>query len=357
MDERKLIVFDMDGVLVDVGMSYREVVRTSVFLYLREVLGLNLRDNGFITRRDVSAIKKQGGLNNDWDLTGCILNLVLREIVDPHVEPDEVSRSVLQAVHTDSDALGLVRDLIKKTDRSLWKHIPSRLWEKPLPRLYEELAETGEARSFLLMDRGDVGTGNLVKRIFQEVYLGSELFSRTYGEKPLVYAGGGYIEREKLIPSREQLEILASRYLLAIATGRPRQEAKHALGRFELSGFFPVMVSEDDIADEEVRRGERLRKPHPYSLLLAMEHSGFADETTNGDSALGARCMYVGDMPDDMVVAGRAGALPLGYVNDRADETVQERKEHRLLLMQSGAVEVVGNFHELVEFTRTRWSS
>lgn len=355
MYERKLIIFDMDGVLVDVGMSYREVVRASVFLYLREVLGLDLQDDGFITRRDVSEIKKQGGLNNDWDLTGCIINLVLRDMIDPHVGLDEGDRRTLQNVQDDSDAIVLVRELVGKTDRSLLERVPSRLGGKSLRRLFEDLTGTGEIRSPLLLDRGEVGTGNLVKRIFQEVYLGSDLFIRTYGDEPLVYTGGGYIEREKLIPSTEQLETLAARYGLSIATGRPRQEAEHALERFQLTRFFPVMVSEDEVAHEEARREKRLRKPHPYSVLLAMERSEFAFEEAGESAAPDKRCMYVGDMPDDMVVARRAGVLPVGYVNDRAGESAQEREEHTLLLQRSGAALVVGNFGELIEFALTQW--
>ena len=81
MKKRSLIIFDMDGVLVDVTGSYREVVRLSVVYYLRHVIGAkNLSDN-FISLEDVSTIKKSGGLNNDWDLTYTILDTLLSSLI------------------------------------------------------------------------------------------------------------------------------------------------------------------------------------------------------------------------------------------------------------------------------------
>jgi phosphoglycolate phosphatase-like HAD superfamily hydrolase len=334
MKETHLIIFDMDGVLVDVGLSYREVVRTTVFLYLRDVAGIGVDDDSFITRRDVSVIKKQGGLNNDWDLTSCILELILRH--------------------------------------------RSELGEMPLSELYEQdlgqqdRGERGRYKLPPVHDRGDVTTGNLVKRIFQEVYLGRELFEKTYEEDPQYYVGQGYIEREKLIPEEKHLEHLAERYTLGIATGRPRAEAEYALVHFEIARFFPVVVSEDDIAGEEARRGERLRKPHPYSLLRCAERAGFAattvaegsvttrpdasDTATSGPDAADVLGMYVGDMPDDMITAARAGMLPVGFVNDRGGETAGEQKEHRRILERNGAYRVVGNFDELIELVGGIWA-
>jgi phosphoglycolate phosphatase-like HAD superfamily hydrolase len=221
-------------------------------------------------------------------------------------------------------------------------------------------------------DRGDVTTGNLVKRIFQEVYLGRELFEKTYGEDPQYYVGQGYIEREKLIPEEKHLEHLAERYTLGIATGRPRAEAEYALVHFEIARFFPVVVSEDDIAGEEARRGERLRKPHPYSLLRCAERAGFvaaagaegsvatrpdaSDTATSGPDAADVLGMYIGDMPDDMITAARAGMLPVGFVNDRGGETAGEQKEHRRILERNGAYRVVGNFDELIELVGGIWA-
>ncbi len=56
---RKLIIFDMDGVLVDVRDSYRTAIKkTAEFFTGNEV-----------TYEEIQSFKNRGGLNNDWDLT------------------------------------------------------------------------------------------------------------------------------------------------------------------------------------------------------------------------------------------------------------------------------------------------
>ena len=55
----RMIVFDMDGVLVDVSESYRETIVQTV----RHFTGQS------IERERIQEYKNQGGWNNDWDLS------------------------------------------------------------------------------------------------------------------------------------------------------------------------------------------------------------------------------------------------------------------------------------------------
>ncbi len=67
----KLLIFDLDGVLVDVADSYREtIIRTIEHFTGRRV-----------TREYIQEIKNRGGFNDDWALS----NLVIREF---GFEPD-----------------------------------------------------------------------------------------------------------------------------------------------------------------------------------------------------------------------------------------------------------------------------
>ena len=59
----KAALFDMDGVLVDVSKSYLVAIQKTVEFYLNMTVGL----------REIQKYKNRGGLNNDWDLTECIL--------------------------------------------------------------------------------------------------------------------------------------------------------------------------------------------------------------------------------------------------------------------------------------------
>ena len=54
-----LIVFDMDGVLVEVGQSYREAIRETVKHFTGQMVSHDL----------IQDFKNAGGWNNDWLLS------------------------------------------------------------------------------------------------------------------------------------------------------------------------------------------------------------------------------------------------------------------------------------------------
>lgn len=54
-----VIVFDMDGVLVEVGQSYREAIRETVRYFTGEL----------VTHDEIQNFKNAGGWNNDWLLS------------------------------------------------------------------------------------------------------------------------------------------------------------------------------------------------------------------------------------------------------------------------------------------------
>jgi HAD superfamily hydrolase (TIGR01548 family) len=57
------ILFDMDGVLVDVSSSYRIVIKKTAEYFLKEE----------VSHLEVARYKLKGGYNNDWDLTEAII--------------------------------------------------------------------------------------------------------------------------------------------------------------------------------------------------------------------------------------------------------------------------------------------
>jgi HAD superfamily phosphatase len=60
---RLAILFDMDGVLVDVTSSYRRAIQETVRFFSGEEAYLE----------EIQTLKEKGGYNNDWDLTEAIL--------------------------------------------------------------------------------------------------------------------------------------------------------------------------------------------------------------------------------------------------------------------------------------------
>jgi len=58
-EEKKAILFDMDGVLVDVMDSYRLVIKKTAEFFT----------NTTVTMEDIQKVKNQGNASNDWDVT------------------------------------------------------------------------------------------------------------------------------------------------------------------------------------------------------------------------------------------------------------------------------------------------
>ena len=87
-----LIVFDMDGVLVDVTESYRETIAQTV----KHFTGVN------VTREQIQDCKNQGGWNDDWRLTHHLIKAAGTEV------PFETARDYFQSIFLGNGEGGLI---------------------------------------------------------------------------------------------------------------------------------------------------------------------------------------------------------------------------------------------------------
>ncbi len=153
--------------------------------------------------------------------------------------------------------------------------------------------------------------------LFQEWYLGEELYTQSYGHAPKQPGKPGCIHFEQpLLPVEQMrltLETLRERgYTLGIATGRPRKEGLAPLKNYGLLHYFDEqhITTHAEVAKAEAQlraRGDMtpLVKPHPYQFLLA------ADPAYTLEQPLPPRGSFVvvGDTPSDVRGARAAGAL------------------------------------------------
>ena len=320
-----LIVFDMDGVLIDVSRSYRATVRKTATLFLQPAIGASRLPRPLFDLADLAAVKQSGGLNNDWDLTHRVLGLLSTKIDGMEISPGQEGWQLYEHTIRNCD----VRRLAAFLNSS----------KQPL----QELMQTDNQPQNKFIDHmylGDVGSGNIIKQIFQEIYLGQTLFEHTYTRPCKVSKEDGLINREALFPGHDQLEALSTRNVLAIATGRPKAEAEHPLAHYRLSGYFTEMLTLDDCLAEERRRQENsgevisLSKPHPYML----------DTVSTSIRTPVENRIYVGDMPDDMVAATRSesGYIGIGMTISAGDKTALGNR-----LRLAGADRVVEDFNDL----------
>ena len=337
-----VLIFDMDGVLIDVSKSYRKAIQKTVQIYMETCLGFRRTKEDWITNKDISLFKSAGGFNSDWDLTSGILLYLLSVSGFPSFRKLKTFSSIQETLSYLKTESSLSRS--KPILRSKRKHLLSFL---------EKLKRSGGGLKGIrrvlgaswqgwVYGVGDLEKENLVKRIFQELYLGKQ-FAPYYHLRPNFYTGKGLYAQERLLISKKILSSLRRKVRMGIASGRPRYEAELALKRFHLRPYFDSVVTLDECTEEENRifrsTGKKIKcsKPNSYPLLKAVQEIGIANP----------RCGYVGDVVDDIAAARTAKKhlkmLAIGFIAGH-----RPRKAARESLLKAGADWVIENPKELL---------
>ncbi|MDQ2902002.1 MAG: HAD hydrolase-like protein [Chloroflexota bacterium] len=165
--------------------------------------------------------------------------------------------------------------------------------------------------------------------IFQQWYLGDDLYTQTYqrasgqpGKPGCIYFEQPLLPIERI---RATLEALRQQgYTLGIATGRVRQEALVPLKRYDLLSFFDEQhISTYDYveqAEAELRaQGKQLllSKPHPFPFLLAFDRARYGSQPdslypepiSSTPYPFQPACIVIGDSTSDIIGGRAAGAL------------------------------------------------
>jgi phosphoglycolate phosphatase-like HAD superfamily hydrolase len=339
-----ILIFDMDGVLIDVSNSYRKTIQRTVHIYLETCLGFESEKGRRVTEQDISLFKSVGGFNNDWDLTsGLLLHLLSISGIPPsskRKKNSSIEKVVLYLKKESSKLCQKKASLFKKRDLSLFLEKVKSLGGG-LRGVRRALRSSWDGWVY---GSGDLDQENVVKRIFQEVYLG-EKFTSYYHFQPLFYRGQGLYLHERLLIPRQILLLLRKKLHMGIASGRPRFEAILALERFHLLPYFGSVVTLDECIEEEARifrtTGKQisLLKPHPYSLLRVVQEINIPNP----------RCGYLGDVVDDMRATQSAKKnlqmLAIGFISGR-----NKRKAMKESLLSAGADLVIENPIDLLQF-------
>lgn len=208
------VVFDIDGVLVDVSESYRRAIVEAV----AHVYGETIR------KTDIQLFKDAGGFNDDWELTyaAALYVLARREGLEMDIEAFakmvEASGGGLRGAET------AVADVLEPDARE---------------RVHDE------------WDR------ERLRDVFQQLYLGTELYQELEGgDAPLTV--DGYTHDEHVLLDPGVREALLTDFDIGVLTGRPRREADIALERVELDLPPDQLVAREDWAGS---------KPDPDALI------------------------------------------------------------------------------------------
>jgi len=319
------VIFDCDGVLIDIRESYNKANSQVVAFMMKELTGSSFAEN-LVSRETVYLFKKSGGFNNDWDLTFVLLATILcklpkdfRATFKKRVKLSRSEKALLrrflsvkEGIRKEWDPAALdnlrdaLEDAIKETaEKSDASGIVS-FEEKLVKDGSEELRDFYVVVKSFLSYPGGVGE-SLLTTVYEEIFCGPQLFKGLYGQEPRFYWGKGLIENEQVIIQPETLKQLVSTLSEAnfgIASGRLRQLTEYVLKEL-LDGFdSKALVFLDDIiaAEGEATRREgievNLKKPNPYSLL----------RSSKGLRPF-RRALYVGDSMEDAMVVKEANRL------------------------------------------------
>ena len=327
------VIFDCDGVLIDVRESYRRTIPETVAYIIKELTGFPFPKN-LVSREIIHSFKKSGGFNNDWDLVYAILMFILcnlperfQEVFKKYVSSNRYRHDlfrrfiyVKEGIRKEYTPHGLDTVVIKlegelKEFAEMFDVSGIASIEKGLVNLeniprscYEYYASVKRFLSY----PGDVSE-SIITRVFEEIFCGPQLFRDLYKRVPRFYQGRGFIEDEQVIVLPRTLDQLASilgKPNLGISSGRPLKLAKYTLKELLEKFSSKALVFLDDIEATELENiGEKglavnLGKPHPFSLFASskgLEPFKFA--------------LYVGDSMEDVIMVKEANRLDSRFLS------------------------------------------
>ena len=253
------IVFDCDGVLIDVSNSYDLAIKKTVDFIIKEMTQVN--ESGLVTTTLIEDFKATGGFNDEIDVTYALI------------------LTIVAAKKRNEAFSKFVYDVIENADQTGIKSV-----EKYLDDINVDVSDIKKKLSY-----PSAKFQNPLSSIFDEIFYGSELYIPLYKRKPQFFDGKGLIENDIILFSNDLAKNLHKRFekRIAIVTGRGLLSAKYSLK--ELFNEFDLNNSK--FLEDEPRE---MAKPNPQSLISAIKG-------IHGNVSL-----YVGDSMEDCIMAHKA---------------------------------------------------
>lgn len=302
------IIFDFDGVLVQTSQSYRLTITEVVDYYFIELLGLTAEKGKLATLQDIQKFKDIGIYNNDWKLSYAFityyLTLILKELEQKAALKEFIDRFYdLQFIDLRSFITSLkgFKDFLERYEVNMIDFV--NLKDNGATNLDLFLTKN-QAEKPLLVKRlapYDLEKPDLLKRLFEEIYLGKDLFTKIYGTQSVFNFGNSLIDVEEFIPTKKTMDLLRNQFgILGIYSGRPKPQGMYILEKYDYIGYFDEQESVflgDLLKSEEEM--ERLGKPDPTLFIELVE------KTAGNETGVA----YVGDGIADALLVEKAKAM------------------------------------------------
>ena len=298
LDSIDTIIFDCDGVLIDITKSYDlAIIKTTQYVlenYSKITNSIN------VDFKIIDGFKSTGGFNDEVDLAyAAILSLVAAKKLEK--DPTEFIFDVIK----NSDSNGIV---------TVEKYLQN---QTDISEIKNQLSYPGTHHD------------NPLYQIFDQLFYGPELYKKLF-DKDSKFSEPGLIEQDDIILNNSLLELLEKKFnsKIAMVTGRGKESVsyslKELLPRFDLKNS---VFLEDESRD--------LAKPNPKPLLDSIKGM-------NGTSTL-----YVGDSMEDFIMAKRVTDMGNKTIFCGIIGTSKNPQEKLELFEKNEAVLVLESIHLL----------
>jgi HAD superfamily hydrolase (TIGR01548 family) len=253
------IIFDCDGVLIDVAKSYDLTIKKTTEYVLEKFS--QITDSIEIDSKIIDGFKSTGGFNDEVDVTyASILSIISAKKLNK--KQDQFIFDVI----SNADSSGII---------SVEKYL-------------EGLVDISDIKNKLSYP----GTHheNPLYQIFDQIFYGSELYNKLF-KRQSKFSEPGLIKNDIVLVNYSLVEKLEKKFgsKISIVTGRGKESIRYSLDKL-LEKFD---LTHSVFLEDEPRE---MAKPNPESLIRSIRGMN------------SNHCIYVGDSMEDFIMAKKATA-------------------------------------------------
>ena len=292
------IIFDCDGVLIDITKSYDlAIIKTT--RYVLEHLA-KIDSSIDVDFKIIDGFKSTGGFNDEVDLTyAAIISLVAAKKLEK--DPTSFIFDVIE----NSDSTGIV---------SVEKYIENQI---DISDIKKQLSYPGTHHD------------NPLYQIFDQIFYGPELYEKLFNNSSN-FSEPGLIEQDDVILNDILFEKLQKKFdsKIAMVTGRGKESVSYSL-KLLLEKF---NLDNSVFLEDELRE---LAKPNPKSLINSIQGMN------------SAYSLYVGDSMEDFIMAKKTTDSGHKTVFCGIIGTSKDPQAKLELFEKNNAILVLDSIHQL----------
>ncbi|MGI0003422.1 MAG: HAD family hydrolase, partial [Nitrosopumilaceae archaeon] len=255
------VIFDCDGVLIDISNSYDLAIKKTVDFVLKKMA--NIDQPNIVSTQMIDGFKATGGFNDEVDLTySLILSVVATKKLD---------RNVSEFI------FGVIKNADQTGISSVEKYLDTLV---DISEIKKKLAYPGQHDT------------NPLYSVFDEMFYGANLYYELYKRKPQFFNSKGLIDNDIILVKKELIEKLRKKFgkKISIVSGRGFVSTKYSLKKL----FEEFDLENSRFLEDEPRE---FAKPNPQPLISSIK--GLESSC----------CMFVGDSVEDIIMARKADEL------------------------------------------------